>query len=103
GDKLLELYQSGNLPGTVKVNSPTSLLGHETVHAFNFLRSSIDHRNRRNSGPVEEGGMKFRNQEEARTTTLSRQININLGENPRNNHEGMSVPTQGVKSNIIKE
>lgn len=40
---------------------------------------------------------------EKETTTLSIQINRNLGENDRSNYRGTPVPTKDVKSNKIKK
>ena len=100
-DVLLDLLSKNKLPKTAKVNSPTSVLGHELIHGFNHLKSVKEKRERQNSGPVHFGPIRFKNQEEAKATTLSSQINIQLGENPRNNHRAAGVRTKGVLSTEI--
>lgn len=56
---------------------------------------------RKASGMVIINGVQFKNQEEARATSLSTQINIHLKENPRTNYIGDPVKTKGVLSNKL--
>ncbi|TSE03153.1 RHS repeat-associated core domain-containing protein [Aquimarina algiphila] len=112
-DVLQEQLNSNSLPETAKVNSPTSLLGHESLHAWNFLTReqtttsdgsySNSYRDRQSDKSTQNETPAFSNGEEKRATTLSKQINRNLGENPRNNYRGIGVPVQGVRSNKIKK
>ncbi|MGH2667495.1 RHS repeat-associated core domain-containing protein [Flavobacterium sp.] len=96
-----QYYGNGKLAKTAKVNSPTSVLGHELIHAFDYMSSSTSYFARRDSNSVFLGTVKYPNQEEARATTLSSQINIKLNENPRNNYRALMVPTESVTSNKI--
>lgn len=95
--------KSGKFKKTTKVISPTSVLGHEIIHAFNFVNNRVNFYKRRGSGPVNFGPVTFPNQEEGKTTSLSSQLNINLGESPRNNYRGHPVQTENVTSNKIKK
>lgn len=86
-----------------KINSATSVLGHDLGHAYNFLNRQAtstgnDYNDRVNNKKFEQNGFIFINQEEARATTMSTQININLKENPRLNHDGFRIKTKGVLS-----
>jgi RHS repeat-associated protein len=102
-DQLVREYFSGSLPKTAKVNSATSELGHEMGHGYGFLTDPSSYWNRKEDTSGHSQTPFFKNKEEAKATTLSTQINIQLGENPRNNHRGATVPTQGVLSNKIKQ
>jgi hypothetical protein len=98
---------NGTLKRTTLVNSPTSILGHELTHSFNYLtalntKTLKQWNESRVSRSVIFYGITFKSLEEAKTTTLSSQININLGENPRCSHVGSGIQTQGVLSNIPK-
>ena len=103
GRELEKMYANGTLPKTAKINSPTSVLGHEVGHAFNYNDNSGSYFDRRDSAPVHFGKIRIKNQEEAKATTLSTQINIKLNENPRLNHRAGGVITQGVLSNKPKK
>ena len=91
--------KNGNLRSDLKINSPTSILGHEAVHAYNFATDSKSFFARKKDTSGHSLVPYFKNKEEAYTTTLSSKININLGENPRCNHRAVGVITQGVLSN----
>ena len=98
-DVLQQQLATGKFAKTAKINSPTSLFGHEMGHAFGFFTDPSSYWKRKEDTSGHSLTPYFKNQEEARATTLSTQINIQLGENPRLNHRGTSVPTKGVLSN----
>jgi len=79
-----------------------SILGHEILHAFNYLNNRKAYNNRRDDISTRKESPYFRNAEEKLTTSLSTQINRNLGENDRTNYRGIPVKTDGVTSNKIK-
>ena len=95
--------KNGKLNKTTQINSPTSVLGHEMAHGFGYMKSATDYRNRMENKNFLQNGVTFPNQEEARATSLSTQININLSENPRTNYIGGAVLTKGVLSNEMKK
>ena len=101
-DVLQQQLATGKFAKTAKINSPTSLFGHEMGHAFGFFTDPTSYWQRKEDTSGHSLTPYFKNKEEARATTLSTQINIQLGENPRLNHRGTDVPTQGVLSNKIK-
>ena len=94
--------KNGKLNKTTQINSPTSVLGHEMAHGFGFMKSASDYRKRHENKNFLQNGVIFPSQEEARATSLSTQININLSENPRTNYIGGGVLTKGVLSNQMK-
>jgi len=102
-DVLQKQLASGKFAKTAKTNSPTSLFGHEMGHAFGFFTDPSSYWKRKEDTSSQSQVPYFKNQEEARATTLSTQINIRLMENPRLNHRGTGVQTQGVLSNKIKK
>ncbi|POS00531.1 RHS repeat-associated protein, partial [Flavobacterium croceum DSM 17960] len=91
--------KNGKLKSTVKTNSPTALLGHEFVHAFNWSQNKTDYINRVRDTSTRNQTPWFKNAEEARTTTLSSQININLGEPSRSNYHAEGIKVPNVLSN----
>lgn len=98
-----EFYdKNGKLRKTVQVNSPTSILGHELSHAYNFMDNPDEFMKRKKDFRPRELTPYFKNAEEAKATTMSTQININLKENPRKNYHGTSVKTKGVLSNVLQ-
>ena len=101
-DVLQQQLATGKFAKTAKINSPTSLFGHEMGHAFGFFTDPTSYWQRKEDTSGHSLTPYFKNKEEARATTLSTQINIQLRENPRLNHRGTDVPTQGVLSNKIK-
>jgi RHS repeat-associated protein len=98
-DVLQQQLATGKFAKTAKINSPTSLFGHEMGHAFGFFTDPSSYFKRKEDKSSQSKSPYFKNQEEAKATTLSTQINIQLKENPRLNHRGVSVPTQNVLSN----
>ncbi len=100
---LQKQLDSDKLSPTSKINSPMSVLGHDLLHAFNYLGNKKAYYARVRNKKTKNGTPYFRNEEEQLTTTLSTQINRNLKENDRKNHRGIPVPVQGVKSNKIKK
>jgi len=103
GKVLKEQLKNNKLPPTAKINSPMSILGHDILHAFNYLTDKKARATRKADRTTRKETPSFGNAEEKYTTTLSIQINRNLGENDRPNYRGTPVPTQGVKSNKIKK
>ena len=89
-------YDISNLPPFFKINSPTSLLGHELVHAYNFLTDKQGFFERRNMKNVTVNGYNYRNYEEYYTTQISKQINKNLGEYEREGHRGKAIVVPSV-------
>ncbi|MDR6919554.1 DUF6443 domain-containing protein [Chryseobacterium sp. 2987] len=106
---LKKQFESGKYAKTSRVNSPTSLLGHDLVHAYNFTTNTNgstttnEYEARVNDISTRQGSPYFKNAEEKYTTQISKKININLKEPPRNNHQGYDVITTGVLSNKIKK
>ena len=103
GKVLKEQLKNNKLPPTAKVNSPMSILGHDILHAFNYLTDRKAREARKTDRTTRSETPSFGNAEEKYTTTLSIQINRNLKENDRPNYRGTPVPTKGVKSNKIKK
>ena len=103
GKELRSLYDSNNLSKHTRIVSATSIFGHEIAHAFNYATKPSDYRNRVNDISTQNYFPYFKNAEEAKATTLSNLININLGEPQRNNYRAIGVPTVGVLSNQIKK
>lgn len=102
-DALQQQLDSGKLGKNTKINSPTSLFGHEMAHAFGFLKNATEYNDRVDDTSDHSEKPYFKNKEEKMATSLSTQININLKENPRTNHRGLDVPTQGVRSAELKK
>lgn len=106
---LKKQVESGKFSKTSQVNSPTSLFGHDLVHAYNFTTSTNgskttnEYAARVNDISTREGSPYFKNAEEKYPTEISKKININLKEAPRSNHQGYDVKTTGVLSNKIKK
>ena len=106
---LKKQFESGKFTKTSKIKSPTSLLGHDLVHAYNFTTSTNgskttnEYEARVNDISTRQGSPYFNNAEEKYTTAISTKINMNLKENPRTNHQGYDVTTSGVLSNKIKK
>ncbi|MFH6995139.1 DUF6443 domain-containing protein [Flavobacterium sp. FlaQc-48] len=98
-----DLYNGTKLSSDTRINSPTSVVGHEIMHAYgwnkdkNAYNSRTDDISTRNETPY------FKNAEEKRATTLSSQINIKLQEYPRKNYYAAPVITNGVLSNKPKK
>lgn len=99
---LQQAYDKGVMPAHYKINSPASVMGHELTHAFNYMINGKEYLNRRDNKKYEQNGFIFKNQEEAKATSMSTQINFNLGENARLNHKGINVPVINVLSNQLK-
>ena len=102
-DYFTNQLNTGKLNRTTQINSPTSILGHELIHAYNKMDDSHAFHSRKGFNPVMNAQYRFMNEEEKRATSLSTKININLGENPRHSYQGLYVPTQGVLSNQLKK
>ncbi|KUJ59192.1 hypothetical protein AR687_24350 [Flavobacteriaceae bacterium CRH] len=102
GSVLQNLYDTNKLSKTTKIVSGTSILGHETIHAFDFLTNPSEYFKRRNDKSTQNQTPSFKNAEEAKATTLSNLINIKLKQPERNNYRAIGVPTQGVLSNKIR-
>jgi hypothetical protein len=96
-------FSTKKLPKTANVNSPTSLLGHEIGHAYGWNNDPNAYQARKIDRTTRMNTPYFTNGEEKNATTLSMQININLGEKPRPNYRAIGVQTQGVLSNKIKK
>uniref|UniRef100_UPI0026201468 RHS repeat domain-containing protein n=1 Tax=Flavobacterium sp. TaxID=239 RepID=UPI0026201468 len=103
GVELESLFKNNNLSRDSKVVSATSILGHEASHAFNFVTNPSEYFRRKKDQSTRNQTPYFPNVEEAKATTLSNLININLGEPQRNNYRAIGVPTIGVLSNKIKK
>ena len=97
---LVQRYENGKLIKGDKINSPTSILGHEMVHSYNHIFDNANWFQRRKQKSENPG---FKNQEEQYTTLLSNQINEALKEPQRNVYQGIYVPVKNVKSNEIKK
>ncbi|WP_390455369.1 M91 family zinc metallopeptidase [Chryseobacterium sp. Alg-005] len=97
---LVERYENGKLIKGDKVNSPTSILGHEMVHFYNYIFDNANWFQRRKQDSDKLG---FKNQEEYKTTILSNQINEALNESQRTVYEGIYVPVKNVKSHEIQK
>lgn len=106
---LSEQLNQNKLGKTSKVNSPTSTLGHDLAHAYDYTTSTNnskktnDYLIRQNDISTKKGSPYFRNGQEKYATEISTKININLKENPRLNNLGIPVKTTGVLSNKIKK
>ncbi len=98
---LLSRYESGKYNKEDKVISPTAGLGHELVHAGNFLLDNANYFQRIEPfvNPDKNG---FTSNEEIRTTLLSNQVNESLNEPQRKVYWGITLPTESVTSNKLK-
>ncbi|MGU3377655.1 hypothetical protein [Chryseobacterium sp. M5A1_1a] len=104
-DILEKQLNTNQLKNTSKINSPTSALGHDMAHAYDFTINT--NRTTKTNGyqlkvndiSTQKGSPYFKNMQEKFATGISTKININLKENPRNNHRGTDVKTTGVLSN----
>ncbi|MXS72654.1 DUF6443 domain-containing protein [Chryseobacterium binzhouense] len=98
---LISRYQSGKFSKDDKINSPTAGLGHEIIHAGNFLLDNANYFQRQEPFKnVDKNG--FTNNEEIRTTILSNQVNEALNEPQRQVYWGIKIPTESVTSNKAK-
>ncbi|WP_261511635.1 RHS repeat-associated core domain-containing protein [Chryseobacterium paludis] len=98
---LIERYKSGKLNKDDKINSPTASLGHELVHAGNFLLDNANFFQRKKPfDKFDNNG--FINNEEIKTTILSNQVNDALHEPQRKVYWGIKVPTTSVNSNKLQ-
>lgn len=100
---LKKQLEDGKLGKNSKINSPTSILGHELGHAYGYSKSPFDYMARRNDLSTQKESPYFTNGEEKNATIISTQINMNLKENPRNNYNGTAVETINVLSPKIKK
>lgn len=99
---LIERYQSGQLNKDDKINSVISGLGHEIIHAGNFMYDNVNYFQRiKPFDKLDSNG--FTNNEEIRTTFLSNQVNEALGEPQRKVYWGIKVPTSSIKSTTLKK
>jgi RHS repeat-associated protein len=103
GKELQSLFASNKLSKNTKIVSATSVFGHEIAHAFNYASKPSDYNKRTRDTSTQNTAPYFKNAEEAKATTLSNLININLGQPQRNNYRAIGVPTQGVLSNQIRK
>jgi len=98
---LISRYQGGKFSKDDKINSPTAGLGHEIIHAGNFLLDNANYFQRQEPFKnVDKNG--FTNNEEIRTTILSNQVNEALNEPQRQVYWGIKIPTESVTSNKVK-
>lgn len=100
---LQQAYEKGIIPAHYKINSPTSIFGHEIANAYNYLTDPRSYFDRVANKNYLQDGIYFRNQEEAKATSMSTQINFNLGENARLNHKGINVPVINVLSSTLNK
>lgn len=98
---LISRYQSGKLSKKDKINSPTAVLGHELIHAGNFLLDNANYFQRQEPFKNSDNNG-FTDNEEIRTTILSNQVNESLKEPQRKVYWGIKVPTESVTSNKLK-
>lgn len=98
---LKERYLNGKLGKNDKINSPTAGIGHEIVHAGNFLLDNANYFQRNEPfKSLDKNG--FTDNEEIRTTILSNQVNEALNEPQRQVYWGIKAPTESVISNKLK-
>jgi len=106
---LQEQLNQDKLGQTSKVNSPTSTLGHDLAHAYDYTTSTNntkktnEYQARVDDISTKQGSPYFKNGQEKYATEISTKINMNLKENPRLNNLGTPVKTTGVLSNKIKK
>ncbi|MGU3377662.1 hypothetical protein [Chryseobacterium sp. M5A1_1a] len=109
GNILQKQLDNGKFGKSSRVNSPTSNLGHDLVHAYDYTTSTNntkktnDYMIRLNDVSTKQGSPYFKNGQEKFATEISTKININLKENPRLNNLGIDVKTTGVLSNKLKK
>ncbi|WP_330747027.1 hypothetical protein [Chryseobacterium sp. CP-77] len=85
-----------------KNKSVISGLGHEIIHAGNFMFDNVNYFQRiKPFDKLDSNG--FTNNEEIRTTFLSNQVNEALGEPQRKVYWGIKVPTSSIKSTTLKK
>jgi RHS repeat-associated protein len=118
-EDLKKAAETGETSDGISGNSATAQLGHEFIHAFNYLYDrgvrTRDKKTRERIWDPKKGGYylrrwdkstrtddtnkrHYRNGEEKRTTTLSNQINARLGEAGRWDHRGASYRTESPTS-----
>jgi RHS repeat-associated protein len=85
-------------------NSPSSLLGHEIFHYYNFTYSKEEYLKRKEDKSTYKGNYgDFPNAEESYVTkNLGNQMNSKLNEPKRNNYSGNLIPSTSPTSNKRK-
>jgi RHS repeat-associated protein len=97
-DALKERYEKGKLDANDKISSPIMGLGHEMIHAGNFILDNAAYFERTDPKNKFEKPDKFGfpNNEEIRTTKLSQQVSDALNEPQRKVYWGISLPTSST-------